>query len=116
MLETVWMKDGLSIPLRLLSRKTLQRTIVTRSKSNVIIPTKPEVLHFYRECIRTCNGFPVERLRTRLKYNIRELFELHRHESNIDRVQTYLQEGQHQLSVFRMISKWNRDITATLFE
>ena len=87
-----------------------------RLKSNVIALTKPEVLHFYRECVQTCNSFPVERLRTRLKYNLRELFELHRHESNMDRVQTYLQEGRHQLNVLRMISKWDRNVILSLFE
>jgi hypothetical protein len=77
---------------------------------------KRAILQFYRECIRTCETFPVEHLRRKLSYNIRDLFDMHRYETDLHRIQDYIVHGRQQLNMLHTISRWDKTLLQRLFK
>jgi hypothetical protein len=67
--------------------------------------TRVVVLGLYRNWIRAVYRFPEKRLHSKLRYNVREVFELYKREDNITEIENLVQRGYDDLGAFRQFEK-----------
>lgn len=48
----------------------------------------------YRQLIRVCSDFTNKKMAKKMKYNVREIFELHKEETSSQRISVLLEDGK----------------------
>lgn len=67
-----------------------------------IMSTTNTLTSLYREALRTVRLFPFDRIKPKMRYNIRELFELYRNEPLETRLQL-AKQGKEDVNVLRLV-------------
>jgi hypothetical protein len=62
-----------------------------------------ESLSLFRQLLRALDAAPSPKLRQKMRFNIRELFELRRHESDPARIASIVKGGQEDLDTMRRV-------------
>ncbi|KAI9592176.1 hypothetical protein BDF19DRAFT_452583 [Syncephalis fuscata] len=78
--------------------------------------SRQQAIALYRAALRTCDTFPIPSLRSKLKYNVRDLFDLYRHETEPKRIATLIENGQADLRVLTDFNRIDKPTLECLFK
>jgi len=65
---------------------------------------KQQVLHLYRDCLKWAHTFPAVKHRSKLIFNVRDLFALRQHEKDFLVAYSHLQHGRSHLELLKKFS------------
>jgi hypothetical protein len=78
--------------------------------------SRKQVLSLYRAALRVCHVFPVPSLRRKLKYNVRDLFDLYRYETQPKQIDILVNNGKADLEFLASFKQLNDTTLKRLFK
>lgn len=73
-------------------------------------------IRLYMQLLRQINKFPVIEIRSKLKYNLREMYDIHKRELNPENLNKLLEDGENHLKLLQLLNNADKDVVMSIFE
>ena len=73
-------------------------------------------IRLYMQLLRQINKFPVIEMRSKLKFNLREMYDIHKREQNPDNLNKLLEDGENHLKLLTLLNNADKNVILSIFE